>query len=332
MVVAHDTRAPVVLGSTVMYRIQAPDEAPLLAALRAMVGLAPSSKAFPGSNPVSIERVHLPTLYAPENDYYVAEKTDGVRYMLLCTRHGHGPGARKVAALMDRSQRLYLVAGGLPLPAAAFQGSLLDGEVVFNKASGKWNFLVFDAPAVCGVPAAALPFTQRLHYAATCLESGQPAEPTAALQLKMKHFYSVRSAWPEFHDHYTTVVPAVFATDGLIFTPNYAPYVSGRHMTQYKWKPRKDNTVDFAVMAGARKYGILDRGRIVIAAPVFKADMAGLGPPGTIVECEFDLAAEHWRPRGVRADKQAPNDKLTLERTLVNIREDIQYADFTPPS
>jgi hypothetical protein len=223
---------------------------------------------------------------------------------------------------MDRLQRLHMVA--MHLPNALYQGSILDGELVFNKATERWNFLVFDAVVVSGVRVSTALFSQRLAAAVEGLSLYTP-DNNDCFDVKMKTFFPLRN-WREFRERLDMVVSSLYETDGLIFTPEMSPYISGRHMSQFKWKPQKDNTIDFKVMAGAKNWGILDRG-IVIAAPVFKADQAAL-TPGTIIECEYDLETRHWRPRHVRPDKDAPNDRLTLERTMVNIKENIQMEEF----
>jgi hypothetical protein len=49
-------------------------------------------------------------------------------------------------------------------------------------------------------------------------------------------------------------------------------------------------------------------------------------PDGTIVECGYgDLG---WEPEKIRTDKTYPNNRRTYFRTLVNIREDIQFREF----
>jgi hypothetical protein len=47
---------------------------------------------------------------------------------------------------------------------------------------------------------------------------------------------------------------------------------------------------------------------------------------GIIVEC--NLSRGVWNVIGIRKDKKQANDILTYERTLVNIREDIQIEEL----
>lgn len=99
----------------------------------------------PCSQPVSLERKHMPLLST--ESYVVADKSDGVRYTLFLTR-ASGP---ETAFLIDRKLDLYQI------PVAAnrkfFEGSIFDGELVWSlNGDGTWSqcFLVFDVVVLNG--------------------------------------------------------------------------------------------------------------------------------------------------------------------------------------
>ena len=74
---------------------------------------------FPGSQPVSFERRHLSAddkESLRRTDYYAAEKTDGVRYMLLLL------GARG-AFMVDRKFNLYRLPATMKFPGRAAPGA-----------------------------------------------------------------------------------------------------------------------------------------------------------------------------------------------------------------
>jgi len=317
------------LGGSRFHQVAEPDHTPLIAALRACMGAPPQEhnrehRAFPGANPVSIERCHFAQLTG--ETYWVAEKTDGMRYLLFCTVHN----TRKLCLLVDRKLCMYVA--GLHMPTACYQGSVLDGEVALNKSTGGWDYLIFDGAAVSGVPLARQPFLRRLQYIAACFEDFSPPPPQP-LRLRIKRFFPVATSWADFKEHYEHVVPPVFKTDGLIFTPDDCPYVYGRHLRQFKWKAGPDNTIDFQVVESdpdpsRLRLGIMDRGRVLNVATIERdsSELARSLRSGDVVECE--RTAGNWRPRMLRTDKSHPNDLLTYERTLVNIQEDIRLAEF----
>ena len=204
------------------------------------------------------------------------------------------------------------------------QGTVLDGELVVNKANGVMQYCVFDAVALCGSFVGALPYSKRLTYLRLCMDGQEALACSKPFQVRLKNCFSAHDAWKTFMEQYTCVVPSLYDTDGLIFTPEAAPYVHGRHMSQFKWKPCRSNTVDFQVGQGG-KLLVLERGSLREASLMHPDDLP-LAPEGAIVECKN--ASDAWRVCHVRSDKTAPNDFLTYQRTLVNIEEDIQLQEF----
>jgi len=129
----------------------------------------------PGPNPVCVERKHLAWIRDGEYEYVVAEKTDGVRYLLCCCRAsdlrdessieqeaaelrtgsgapsagaGGSAASRNVAFMVDRAFDAYEV-HLRNAPEDIYEGTLLDGELV-REESGEVKFLVYDCVALYG--------------------------------------------------------------------------------------------------------------------------------------------------------------------------------------
>ena len=279
------------------------------------------SNGFPGGNPVSIERQHFPRLRA--EPYMVCEKTDGTRAMLACvTCRVDGEDLLVVALFTRKMDIVYLPRFG-SVNRAAFQGTLLDVEVVRNvsaAADGRCvDLLVFDAVCVCGVPVAEQTLQDRLLAADLCIRAWpQLVEDDA--RLVVKRFYgsdAELAAAPS---------PSPYATDGLILTPSMQPNTYGRNYRLFKWKPADRHTIDFLVGEDRRTLLVFDsssreHGRHRVAGRLDRDTF-----PGAIVECAPGSGGE-WTPLMVRRDKGRANDSTTFERTLVNIRECISREE-----
>jgi hypothetical protein len=132
-----------------------------------------------------------------------------------------------------------------------------------------------------------------------------------------------------------------YETDGLVFTPVEEPVRMGTHETMFKWKPREKITIDFMVKHTG-KY--IDRGHAghEPVMDLYIADRDKLNPvtifnplvqykdlgmyEDKIVECAYGDSG--WYFVKLRPDKTYPNNLRTFERTLVNIKEDIQPGEF----
>ena len=270
------------------------------------------SMRFPGPNPVSLDTSHFPALRA--QPYYVCEKTDGVRFLMVCcTLPGPNNQVFKVCALVDRALTAYL----LPLrhvPKAMFQGSLLDGELVWNKVRQRWDFLVFDAVCVSGVPVLNDTLKDRLHAAhrALAVYKWDAKDPVA---VGVKAF--VNCSKTDDIDAHLAQASARYDVDGIILTPAITPVVYGRHNGMFKVKFDSKHTVDFLVGPDGMDLQVFDAGRHVSVGR-----LSTHVSPGAVAECcTSNPAAGTWDLVIVRTDKTTANDMLTYKRTLLNMQE-----------
>lgn len=94
--------------------------------------------SFPGAQPVNMCKRNVPDVQ--RGSYFIAEKTDGVRYLMMAVP---GP-AGETCVLVDRSMNVFQVNGGGFLAACLGSGTILDGELVHNRTLNKAIFVAFD--------------------------------------------------------------------------------------------------------------------------------------------------------------------------------------------
>ncbi len=295
-----------------------------------------SVRRFMGANPVSIERRHFGQLAA--ETYYVTEKSDGVRFLMYCTRFE----GEDVVVLVNRRMQTYVTQADVPAKLYDGQGqfptkgTILDGELATDVQTDRSVFLVFDGVVVGGTPVHHRPFCHRMIAVADALgpipgrDDHVSLKEKYGLGVRIKHFFSLHKAWPVFMRHYDEA-NRTFNTDGIILVPNSCGVRTGRHEGMFKCKPAEQNTVDLEVVefGGRRCLGIYSHRRrelySVNAVPPTTVDMHL--EIGQIVECKYEKGV--WHPLLVRTDKDTPNDSITLERTLVNISEAIGMHEFS---
>ena len=268
---------------------------------------------LPAPNPVSIERKDLPKI---KTGYVIAEKTDGVRFVLCCLRLYD----LKLCVLVDRAGSVFL----FPLqciPKVLFQGSIFDGELTFDKL-GTPHFVLFDAVVVSGVTISHFSLEDRL----VAMHRGfkefrlHPHDP-ASLTFKR---------WIQLEDKDVLarlrVAEDKFYCDGYVLMPKNDQVVYGRHFGFYKLKPEGTHTVDFMLLDAKGTIGIYDPD-MKKNVPISELDMSKkLFLIGTIIECAFEDG--RWVAIQDRPDKTFANDMLTYQKTLRNIAENITISEI----
>lgn len=219
--------------------------------------------SFPGAQPVSFARKHLKELKT--TDYFMCEKTDGIRCLLFLTEIPTEDGGMMEAQfLIDRKNDYYFVGreslhipgpGGL---ATYHTGTLLDGELVrqsFPNGKERLAYLVFDLLALAGENICPKPFDKRLARRDKFI--GAPfsdfakkypedvdAQPFHLVMKRMEFPYVAEMMFKE------KIPNLPHGNDGLIFTCKDTPYEFGTDQHILKWKPPKENTIDFRLVLG----------------------------------------------------------------------------------
>lgn len=260
-----------------------------------------ASTNFPGPQPVSIERRHFSLLRA--QPYYVCEKTDGVRHVLISTADG--------VFLVNRAFEIS------PLKLRVPKDTVLDGELVQLK-NGRQAFVVHDAIQIKGENVRNATLEMRLEKARAVVRAIIKTA-SAPCEIRVKSMWRLGDAIPDLNSF-------DYETDGLVFTPIEEPIRTGTHETMFKWKPRERITVDFELRHGCDLY-IQEKGDLSKEAELHLHNKRPDLPDGTIVECGYGELG--WFVEKVRTDKTYPNNRRTFQRTIVNLREAISLQEFT---
>jgi SAM-dependent methyltransferase/predicted RNA methylase/predicted NAD-dependent protein-ADP-ribosyltransferase YbiA (DUF1768 family) len=239
---------------------------------------------FRGVGPVTLEKKNMTRESLEDtpnvrSGYNVTDKADGVRTMGFVNGEGE-------LFLVDQSQNVYRTG----LVNKECRGSLVDGEWVTQTKDQRpiHHFLLFDIYYQAeGEKVSALPFALFKEQEGV-LDTEAPtrynalkkwfAEWEKGVELKakgvtdgtrllvaLKDFFFAPPGDTIFTMGCSAVLdtPRIYHTDGLILTSNQAPLPDGlgvRFEHQFKWKPAKENTVDFLVdFEKDRDFPTLDR-------------------------------------------------------------------------
>ncbi|KAL9539702.1 hypothetical protein MBANPS3_010119 [Mucor bainieri] len=162
-----------------------------------------NDSSFPGSQPVSFESKHL--IDIEREDYFVCEKSDGVRYLLFFLHSPKGPAS----FLFDRNKHWYYVPN-LLFPVRGrenefLKDTLMDGELVLDIDANK--MLQQDIIQ---------PFNARMR---TQIDPAKLPPFTIELK-KMERSYGL-------HLVFEQIPKLKHKSDGIIWTPVKCPYTPG---------------------------------------------------------------------------------------------------------
>ncbi|CBJ31334.1 conserved unknown protein [Ectocarpus siliculosus] len=313
--------------------------------------------SFPGAQPVNMCKRNVPDVQ--RGSYLVAEKTDGVRYLMMAV--GTERGATCV--LVDRSMNVFRVTGGGFLAGIVGVGTILDGELVHNRTMKKAIFVAFDILrnrernlVPCG-------FLDRLSvlqkeiipaYVDRVREGGAEAAPDGHLMLVPKRFFPRQKIMDLFRQVLVEGQHRIFRdeerslhhkTDGIIFQPD-APYKVGTDTALLKWKWVDLASVDLRAYPATAAVGggggvrlcseagnhgeEVDLSRTVHLSEHDQARLVAdmQGSRSVIAEMALDPGSGLWVYMGLRPDKDRPNFITTVISTMVEVAEGLSEEEL----
>ena len=316
--------------------------------------LVPRKDSFPGTMPVGFARWHIP--HIKSRKYWVAEKTDGVRYFLVV--------AGGTAALVDRTNSAF-TCSGLDLLSTVFPaGTVLDGEYVWHQKEGKNIFMAFDILATGTFPSenhVQKPFEERLRILNEFLSEEGPFSRAIRGHVQKSSVLNVmRKRWVPA-THITAVfkqitkvkkrdgsIARIYSddkrdhfTDGIVFCPN-TPYICGSHNEYLKWKWSDLITIDFeatleeeskvSVTCGGPRNNPIELDSLITIdpkdKPVIGSLLSKLSSQRAILEFGFTSETGLWNYKCHRPDKDRANYIRTVLGSLLNIAEAISEEEL----
>ncbi|KAI9341960.1 mRNA capping enzyme, catalytic domain-containing protein [Obelidium mucronatum] len=301
---------------------------------------------FPGAQPVSFNKSHLSLL--EEENFFVSEKADGIRCLLLTTRNAHT--GRYDTFLVDRKNSYYKI--NLPLPKPdnihEFQNdTVLDGELVLDIDKGVeilW-FLLFDCVISMGQSLISKPYTSRLGRLKEHVVKPykQLFKSDRRYAESMPFGLDVKPLELSYHvDRVFEMIPKLkHKNDGVIFTSSVAPYAIGTCQKMLKWKPSEENTVDFKLdgpdidgrytlmLWKGGKDGHVHFGEFTPDEELAQDWMYNPPGYGKIIECRYDPNwPGMWRFSRFRDDKENANHESVYHSIMDSIRDNVEQNEI----
>jgi len=288
---------------------------------------------FVGSMPVNLTRKNLGIV--TRQSYYCTEKTDGIRYLLYVIPDIIDNNSL-IAVLVDRKGTLYRMPGSSVIGKALEYGTVLDGELVYNRTMKKQVFLMFDVLSIGTNSKLQLPFSTRIALIAsevnqlcrkyleampaavpsTSTDDQQtPAPPTEKGIGIQEPLFLIRKIFrpkneineivsklrsEDGHRVYYENDRRHHKSDGIIFQPDTS-YIMGTCMVLYKWKWLDLRSVDLQ--------GVINTNN--------ELRLFASGPDGTEIDCMLSntVALAQYDTYRLKADM----DEAGLRRPIVEV-------------
>ncbi|KAG6335849.1 hypothetical protein ID866_3239 [Astraeus odoratus] len=320
--------------------------------------------SFPGSQPISFALSHLDEL--EKRDYWVCEKSDGVRVLFfLQTEPG---GGSQAVYLIDRHNAYYEVVGfWFPQPdkpKASLMDTILDGELVIDvdpqTQRETLRYLAFDCLVFNGENVMSKTLDKRYWRLKEqfYLPWSRAIKELPGLRNRIPFDIKVKSISFSYgiEDVFRITIPSLqHGNDGLIYTCTETPYVPGTDPNILKWKPPSENSIDFKLVLrfpplkssptkpdfhskpffGLHVYCGDDRGQpryepydelYVDDDEWERMKLSGEQIDDRVVEVHWDLSTCRWRMMRFRDDKPHGNYRTVVEKIIESIADGVEKS------
>lgn len=328
-------------------------------------GSGNSGGDFWGTMPISFSRKHMEQV--TKEDYFISEKTDGVRYLLAISK-SFG------VVFVNRSGHYFDVVGFSTLQGFVqeFHDTILDGELVRHQKTQSPYFLLFDCVKVRGSSVAHETLSRRLkaigqfigqfrqQFANTQYHPFGILGKTVMPKSKLSSIAAQIATDSEGRRIYTEGDGSkrCHLTDGLIMAPGNVPYTFGTCHTMFKWKYVDLQSIDFllrfehpleshipphAAGASHRKVelhiNLGGRTTRCKTTELIQSDFEKIfqdlyenrmnaRSDGIIAEMAFEPKDSTWRYHRLRTDKKKPNHISIAFDTMEAIAENVTIDDI----
>ncbi|KAF9014107.1 mRNA capping enzyme [Cyathus striatus] len=318
------------------------------------------NERFPGSQPVSFGTRDL--LKLESQDFWVCEKSDGVRVLLL-------------VAIVDREQLVYIIdrrntyraIQGIFFPhfdnpVFPLQNTIVDGELVIDTdpATGKetLRFLAFDCLVVDNHNVMSRPLDKRYGRLNEWFFKPYAKMIRDHPEVTGSHPFKIAVKQINFSYHVEKVfsedIPKLqHGNDGLIYTCVNTPYTPGTDINILKWKPPFENSIDFKLVLKFPPSATNPKTPDFYAKPIFllyvwtgdergqskyeeydqmyvdddeweKLKLSGEQLDDRIVEVHWDPTVESWRMMRFREDKPNGNHRSVVDNIIQSIADGVE--------
>jgi len=303
---------------------------------------------FVGSMPKNFSRMKID--YLKLKDYIILEKSDGVRYLILMS-------GRK-SFFLDRNLCLHKIPKKNSQKTSKNLGTILDGEMSFNKIKEEYEYLIYDIICFEGDwRVSTWDLNARISLINEIERKIYPFGNWIRKNLKKKDFFSKLNIFNLFqkiqknyfsNDHVYVNQNRLEnllcnKNDGLIFTLSKSIYFTKHPNFAFKWKYEEGNSVDF--LTNSEKTKIFDHKIFLKKENLFCKNIRknllnvfqkkrltfDINPnfrkarPNTpiIEEYNFNPKKGKWSFFKKRPDKNNPNSIKVVLTTLENVAEKI---------
>ena len=296
----------------------------------------------PSPNPVTLSRPSLKVIQS--QPYVVSEKSDGMRYLLMMGRYSSTSNMYTV--MIDRSMKMYQIE--IFAPKEVFEGTLFDGELVYNENEKSLVFLAFDVVRYCGKSTITMNYVDRYKIIngafpnpidVTSKHSTQ--EQVHKIAVATNRIVCIPSSIcrvlayskmcvqvKNFESMYRTINTLGHKSDGFIFTPIYSSVRKYTHRYMYKWK--YVDTIDILCQE-LEMLCLSDNGHLTPLQKEFpqynfhlSSDASGMIEV-SVTRNVSDITLVYIRQR---CDKVKPNSKKTIALILEEVDDKIQICDI----